>query len=309
MRLQPCMSLRVAICITTHNRRAELERTLAVVDRLVPPADELIVVADGCSDGTADFVRERHPRARLIVHEPGRGSVPSRNAMAAATGCDIFLSLDDDSHPIETDAVARIRGLFEKNLRLAVASFPQRTDEFPATLTAADFGPAHFAGSYANSGAAIRTSAFRELGGYPDFFFHAYEEPDFALRCAAAGWQVRFEPCVTVRHHFSALERNEIRTHQRHARNELWSVLLRCPMPQLLAIAPFRAWRQLAYACRRGWSWLWREPAWWLRCAAGLGRCLRGRAPLPWPRYRAWMALVRSPIHDAAEWREKFGTP
>ena len=287
------MSLRVAICITTHNRRAELERTLMQIATLTPPPDELLIVADGCNDGTADFLREKFPSAdaaanvtrtllsgatacgqecphHVIIHEQGRGSIPSRNEMAAATACEIFLSLDDDSYPLEPDAIACIRELFEKNARLAVAAFPQRTDEYPGTLTASDFGAAKFIGSFANSGAAIRTSAFRDIGGYPDFFFHAYEEPDFALRCAVAGWQVRFEPCVTVRHHFTSLGRNEIRTHQRHARNELWSVLLRCPMPQLLAVAPFRAWRQFVYACRRGWSWVWREPRWWWQFLGGI---------------------------------------
>jgi len=302
------MSLRVAICITTHNRRAEVERTLAQITTLAPQPDEVVIVADGCTDGTVEFVRERRPDARLIVHEKSRGSIPSRNEMAHATSCDVFLSLDDDSYPIETDAIARIRGLFEKNTRLAVAEFPQRTDENPASLSATDFGAAKFIGSYANSGAAIRTTAFREIGGYADFFFHAYEEPDFALRCANAGWQVRFEPSITVRHHFTSLQRNEIRTHQRHARNELWSVLLRCPMPQLLAVAPFRVWRQFSYACKRGWSWVWREPRWWWQCLGGIGRCLGARSPLAWPRYRAWMQLVRTPLTDESEWNARFGT-
>ena len=302
------MSLRVAICITTRNRRADLDRTLAQIASLAPLPDEILVVADGCTDGTAEFVRERHPSARLIVHGQGRGSIPSRNEMAAATICEVFLSLDDDSYPIEPDAIARIRELFAKNAKLAVAAFPQRTDEHPGTLTATDFGSAKFVGSYANSSAAIRASVFQTLGGYPDFFIHAYEEPDFALRCVNAGWQVRFEPCVTVRHHFSTMERNEIRTHQRHARNELWSVLLRCPLPQLLAVAPFRGWRQFLYACRRGGSWVWREPRWWWQCLGGLSRCLRARRALAWPRYRAWMQLVRTPLENAADWEARFGT-
>ena len=335
------MSLRVAICITTHNRRAELERTLAQIALLAPQPDEILIVADGCTDGTVKFLssarRENvaEPKAggtrtvtqtllsashrgsqeclphdaRLIIHEQARGSIPSRNEMAAATTCDIFLSLDDDSHPIEPDAIARIRNLFEGNTRLVVASFPQRSDEHPETLTTQDFGTAKFTGSYANSSAAIRASVFKSLGGYPDFFFHAYEEPDFALRCVNAGWQVRFEPSVTVRHHFSAQERDEIRTHHRHARNELWSVLLRCPLPQLLAVAPFRVWRQFLYACQRGWSWVWREPAWWCQCLGGIPHCLRERSALAWPRYRAWMQLVREPVHDVAEWQAKFGAP
>ena len=300
------MSHRIAICITTHNRRAELERTLAQIAALTPQPDELLIVADGCNDGTAEFVRDRHPHARLIVHEQGRGSIPSRNEMAAATTCDVFLSLDDDSYPLEPDAIALIRDLFEKNARLAVAAFPQRSDEYPDTLTVQDFGSAKFVGSYANSGAAIRSSAFRDIGGYPDFFFHAYEEPDFSLRCVAAGWEVRHETVVTVRHHFTAAERNEIRTHQRHARNELWSVLMRCPLPQLPVVAAYRAVRQFGYACHRGLDWAVREPKWWFAFLLGIPRCLAARTPLPWRRYLAWTRLLRKPTDDRAEWSAHF---
>ena len=303
------MSLRTAICITTHNRRVELGDTLAKIGALNPPPDELLVVADGCVDGTAEYVRKHHPQARVIEHEKGLGSVQSRNEMAEATGCDIFLSLDDDSHPIETDAVQRIRTLFEGNPRLAVAEFPQRTDERPESLRQTDFGTSRFIGSYANSGAAIRRAAFTGLGGYFAPFFHAYEEPDFALRCVASGWQVRFEPCVTIRHLWTGSQRNEIRTHQRHARNEMWSVFLRCPMPWLLGVAPFRAIRQFAYACKRGARWIFAEPVWWRQCLGGLGPCWKHRSPLPWKRYVAWMRLVRKPHDDAALWNADFCGP
>jgi GT2 family glycosyltransferase len=303
------MSHRVAICITTHNRRAELDRTLAQVAQLDPPPEEILVAADGCTDGTADHVRENRPNVRLIVHERGLGSVASRNEMARATESEILLSLDDDSHPIEADAVARIRSLFEENPRLAVAVFPQRTDEFPESLARTDFGAAHFLGSYPSSSAALRRSTFIELGGFFEPFFHMYEEPDYALRCVCAGWQVRFEPCVTVRHHWTGAQRDERRNHRRHARNELWSVLLRCPMPWLPVVALFRIIRQFGYACSRGLAWIPGEPAWWWQCLRGLPECLAGRKPLPWARYRAWMRLVRTPHGDLARWNSDFATP
>ena len=299
----------VAICITTHNRREDLARTLREIARLNPPPAEIIVVADGCTDGTADFVAREYPATRLIVHERSLGSIPSRNEMAVACASEIFLSLDDDSHPIETDFIARVSRLFAENPVLAIASFPQRTDEFPDSLTQTDFGSSHFTGTYANSGAAIRRSVFTALGGYPDLFRHAYEEPDFALRCAAAGWQARHETSLTIRHHFTTAQRNEIRTHQRHARNELWSVALRCPAPQCFAVGLFRLVRQAGYAASRGASWLVREPAWWCAGLAGLPQCLAARRALPWRKYRAWMKLVRRPIHARDEWIEKFGTP
>ena len=303
------MSLTVAVCITTHNRRAELVRTLNEIGQLEPSPDQVLVVADGCTDRTVEWLQKIHPRVSLIVHQQARGSIPSRNELAAACACDVFVSLDDDSYPIERDAVARVCELFAANERLAVATFPQRTDEHPETLTTANFGESHFVGSYVNSAAAIRASVFRELGGYPDFFFHAYEEPDFALRCVAAGWEVRYETVVTIRHHFTATERNEMRTHQRHARNELWSVLLRCHAPQSLVVAGFRAVRQFAYAWHRGPGWVVREPQWWLAFLGGIPRCLAARAPLPWARYLAWMKLLRTPIRDRAEWTARFSQP
>lgn len=306
----PPSPLSCAICITTHNRRDDLARTLAALATLTPAPDEILIAADGCTDGTIDLVRSQYPHVRLLIHDQPRGSVPSRNELAAATTCDVFVSLDDDSYPIDADFIARVRELFSAHPRLAVASFPQRTDEQPETLTATDFGPSRFTGSYANSGAAIRRAAFEELGGYPDFFFHAYEEPDLALRCVAAGWQVRHETSLLIRHHFTAAQRNEIRTHQRHARNELWSVLLRCPAPQLFAVALFRAVRQLGYAWHRGLAWVVREPAWWWAALRGIPACLAARRPLAWNRYRAWMELVRTPINivDEAAWNAKFGS-
>ncbi|HEV7866748.1 MAG TPA: glycosyltransferase [Chthoniobacteraceae bacterium] len=301
------MNLRVGICITTHNRRDDLARTLAALARLDPAPDEILIAADGCVDGTPEWLATAHPEARLIVHEIARGSIPSRNALATASNSDIFVSLDDDSYPLDTRFISEVRGLFEDNPTLAVASFPQRSDEFPDTLTAPDFGPPLFVGSFANSGAAIRRTAFLALGSYPDFFFHAYEEPDFALRCVAAGWQVRQVPSLLVRHHFTAAQRNERRTHQRHARNELWSVLMRCPLPQLFAVAAFRIIRQFGYAVSRGASWVWQEPAWWFAAARGVRKCLAVRAPIPWRQYVAWMRLQRRPLTSEAEWLREFG--
>jgi len=301
------MSLTVAVCITTHNRRDELARTLASLAGLNPAPDEILVAVDGCHDGTLELLREKHPQVRLLIHEQAQGSIPSRNELAAACHSDVFLSLDDDSYPLEADCITRLRAVFEARPRLAVASFPQRSDEFPESLTATDLGPSQFVGSYANSGAAIRRSVFERLGGYPGFFFHAYEEPDFALRCVAAGWQVWHDASVTIRHHFTGTQRNEIRTHQRHARNELWSVLLRCPAPQFPGVALFRIVRQFGYAWKRGIDWTVREPAWWLAALRGISRCFSERQPLPWEKYRAWMELVRTPIVSEEEWTAKFG--
>jgi GT2 family glycosyltransferase len=299
--------LTCGIMITTHNRLADLQRTLAVIARLDPTPDEVLITADACTDGTEEWLRAHHAEHRLLVNKVSRGSIASRDAMMRSSRCDVILSLDDDSYPLEPDAIARVCELFEKNARLALASFPQRTDEFPESLNVRDFGTPHFVGTYMSCACAVRRNAFLEVGGYDaHFFHHMYEEPDFALRCVSAGWQARFEPAVTVRHHYSPANRSEIRRHHQHARNELWSVFMRCPMPQLFAVALFRVVRQFGYALRQSLTWALHEPVWWISLLAGLPRALRARRALPWRRYWAWMQLVRSPIFSEQEWKEKF---
>ena len=303
---QTRLHLRCAICIATRNRRDDLEKTLAVVARLHPPPAEVLVTADACTDDTVEWVRTHYPQHRLTANARALGSVGSRNAMFRDATSEIVLILDDDSYPIETNFLAHLARLFEQYPRAAIMTFPQRTDEFPESLNQPDFGPSYFAGTYVNCATAIRRSVFLDLGGYPDFFFNAYDEPDFTLRCVASGWQARYETSLTIRHHFTGAQRNEMRTHHNHARNELWSVLMRCPAPQLFAVALFRVARQFGYAWRRGLGWVVHEPKWWWTALRGIPKCWQHRRPIPWRRYRAWMDLIRQPIHSETEWLAKF---
>lgn len=299
----------VAFCIPTHNRLADIRRTLDALAALEPRADEVIVVADGCNDGTAEWIREAHPAVTLVIHDKAQGCIPSRNEIFAMVKSDILFTLDDDSYPMERDAVAKVRALFDGNPRLGAADFPQVTDEKPETLgwELGQFGKAHYRGFFVSAAAAFRTRLFHELGGYTGMFFHMYEEPDFCVRILAAGWQVRFEPVFRVRHHWSAAGRSEVRNHHRHSRNEMWGVLMRCPMPWMPLVAGFRAFRQACYALKRGW--LLQEPKWWWLTLQGLTAALRQRRPLPWRAYKGWMQLIRAPHDDDAKWEATFIGP
>ena len=164
--------MRVAVTIATRNRRQDIERTCEALLKLVPPPDEVLICADGCTDDTIEFVKSTHPTFRLFVNETARGSIASRDLMMREATGEIILSLDDDSHPIDVDFVDFVRSLFAANPRLAVASFPQRSDEYPKSLTAKDFGAGYLAGTFANCAAAIRRSAYLAGAGYPIRFFH-----------------------------------------------------------------------------------------------------------------------------------------
>jgi GT2 family glycosyltransferase len=201
------------------------------------------------------------------------------------------LALDDDSCPEHLDCIARIVPFFEQRPQLAVLHFPQRTDEYSETLAQTDFGSEHLTRSFANSGAVLRRSTYLQLPGFESRFFHMYEEPDYALQCVAAGYEVLFSPVITIRHHYSGETRDEIRIHHRHARNEFWSTIMRCPFPFALGILAWRVFSQFRYAGKRGWSWIIREPGWWCQALAGIPYCVRKRRPVSWASYKRWLAL------------------
>ena len=281
----------VSVMVTTKNRATDLKRTCRIIGQLDPSPVELLITADGCTDGTAEFVESALPEAKLIVNKPPVGSVASRDRMMREARGDLVLALDDDSYPEQLDCVARILAFFERRPKLAVLHFPQRTDEYPETLAQTYFGPEHLTRSFANSGAVLRRSMYLQLPGFESRFFHMYEEPDYALQCVAAGYDVLFSPAITIRHHYSGQARDEIHIHHRHARNELWSTLMRCPLPFAVSIAAWRVFSQFRYACKRGWSWVIREPIWWWQALAGIPYCLRKRRPVSWAGYKCWLRL------------------
>jgi GT2 family glycosyltransferase len=281
----------VSVMIATKGRIAELRRTCCALQRLNPLPLEALITIDGCTDDIVEAVKEELPQGRLFVNQVALGSVASRDRMMREARGDLVLALDDDSYPEQPDCISRIVPLFERRSKLAVLHFPQRTDEYPETLAQTNFGSEHLTRSFANSGAVLRRSIYLQLPGFESRFFHMYEEPDYALQCIAAGYEVLFSPVVTIRHHYSGQVRSEMRNHHRHARNELWSTLMRCPFPFAVEIAAWRVLSQFRYACRRGISWAVREPAWWWQAVAGIPYCLAKRHPVSWTRYKRWLRL------------------
>ena len=283
--------MNISIMITSLNRSDELLRTLPKVEALDPPPAEIWVVADGCTDDTVKCIQRHHPQVKLIEHEKSMGSVASRVEVMGQVSGDLVLALDDDSYPQQKDCLGRLSEWFEQNPKLAIATFPQRTDEYPVTLTQKNFGNTRHVRSFPNSGACLRVSTYRELPGFEPMFFHMYEEPDYALQCAGNGWDIVSFPEITIRHHYSGLTRSEMRNHHRHARNEFWSTIMRCPFPYLFVVLIYRTLSQARYALSRGFSWIVREPVWWWQAITGITDALGRRSALTWSGYKRWLQM------------------
>ena len=85
----------VSVVITTHNRIDLLPRALESVRRQTVQPLEVIVVADGCNDGTAEWLTGEAD-IRTIIHPDAKGISAARNAGIASARGEWLAFLDDD---------------------------------------------------------------------------------------------------------------------------------------------------------------------------------------------------------------------
>lgn len=96
------MSPEVSVVVPTYNRRHQLERTLAglAAQTGLTQALEVIVVSDGSSDGTDDWLRSgRTPVPVSPCFQDNAGPAVARNRGVAAATAPLVLFLDDDVVP------------------------------------------------------------------------------------------------------------------------------------------------------------------------------------------------------------------
>ncbi len=298
--------MRVTVMITTRNRAADLRRTLDRLRRMSPVADEILVTADGCSDDTVAMLRADFPQCRLFVNETCQGSITSRDRMLRVATGELVLSLDDDSYPMDDGFFQKLVPLFTAHPEAAVITFSELRDD--GTTSKSPQSGGCYVSAYPNGAAAMRRADYLQTGGFPSFFFHAYEEPDYALQVYSHGRAVWFEPSLVIRHHYSQANRDHLRIHQLHARNELWSVWMRCPWFWIPMVTLFRLLRQFGFAWSKSPSWVVREPLWWWNALEGFLQCVRNRSPITWKAYFAWMRLARVPLTTLEALEKAFGS-
>jgi len=94
----------ISVIVPVHNGARFVSDALRSVKIQTLPADEIIVVDDGSSDGSADIVRREHPDVVLIA-QPRRGPAAARNAGARRARSEALAFLDhDDLWPPERNA-------------------------------------------------------------------------------------------------------------------------------------------------------------------------------------------------------------
>ena len=244
-------ALKVSIVIPTFNR-LDLTRACLTALRTNTPANafEIIVVDNGSTDGTREFLAAEQKEARLaaILNETNLGFARACNQGAAAArgDCVLFLNNDTEVRPgwleplIQTaEADPRIGALGSKLLfadntiqHAGVVLVDDRAhgdplrahhifSDQPHDLPEANrlrICPALTAACL-----FVRKQVFDQVGGFDEDFWNGYEDVDLCLKISAAGKLLVYQPASVVTHHesqsgperFRQARQNIARLHQK----------------------------------------------------------------------------------------------
>ncbi len=201
------MMPRVSIVVPTRNRHASLKRSLASVEAQRFRDFEVVVVDDGSEDGTAAWVRARHPEVLLLETGQSIGAAAARNRGVERARGEIVAFLDDDDvwHPTFLDVqVAQLEAHPEADLgttghvEIDTLGRVFRPDLRP--LFRYPDAMAHFLAEcpiHTLSVVACRRTVFERIGSF-DESLAIVHDLDWYLRIAATGGMMQHHPSALV---------------------------------------------------------------------------------------------------------------
>ncbi len=221
------MSIRFSVIVPTRNRRAQLQASLDCLVAQTFPAHEfeVIVVDDGSTDGTVDWLERQATTMRLRVVRTDHGGPGAARNAGAAVAVGEYLAFTEDDVLIAPDWLERA----DAHLRQNPIDLLEGRTRLEGTLRSTRRGEPVPVPSFIPCNLFVRRSAFDDLGGYDLGFFdrgtglYFREDVDLGFRAFERGYVHEIDPTVLVEHPEQFLT---MRACFRHARRYVFDPLL-----------------------------------------------------------------------------------
>lgn len=252
----------VSIVILNYNGKRWLEQCLPTIKKIKYKPLEVIIVNNGSTDDSGEFVRKKYPGFKLIELQPNRGFAGANNVgVRAARGKYVLIINNDTEVPADflTPLVRRmeqdktigviqpkIRSLRKKHLLDAACSFYTSTGfqyhyGYYQLQSKKQYNKEYFV--YSAKGACLFTirDDYLKLGGLDEDFVCYVEESDYCHRVWLSGKKVIYLPESYIYHwgggDMSVMEKGET-TIFRSFRNRYYSYLKNLSFVELIKLLP-----------------------------------------------------------------------
>ncbi|HET9794996.1 MAG TPA: glycosyltransferase [Thermoanaerobaculia bacterium] len=229
------MTPRVSVVIPTYNRLEILPKVLSALEHQDEPEGgfEIVVVDDGSSDGTADFLRShRAPYPFRAFSQRNSGPAGARNRGVAESAGELVAFLGDDTVP-EREFLRRHEEAHRarpgrKIAVLGYTTWPRDRRVTPFLHHINEYGmqfgyelirdpenvPFNF---FYTSNISLPRATFERFGLFDTTFPDAaWEDIEFSYRLSRQGYVIVYEPRAIVRHHheitFASFRRRQERS-------------------------------------------------------------------------------------------------
>lgn len=255
-----------SVIVLNYNGKHFLEICLASLQEQTYPNFEVILVDNGSTDGSVEYVKEHFPSVQVIENPENYGFAKGNNiGMEAAKG-EYTLTLNNDTRA-DPPWIAELVKTAESDPSIGMCASKMLFMDRPDTINSAginvsrsgacwDRGLYEPASHYAEpdevfgpcAGAALyRREMLDEVGLFDEDFFAFMEDVDLAFRGRMAGWKCMYVPTAKVYHvrggtggfksDFSIYHGN---------RNIVWNAFKNFPLGLLLTSLPWIIGRNLA---------------------------------------------------------------
>jgi GT2 family glycosyltransferase len=172
----------------------------------------MITVVDNAStDGTARLLKDRFPAVHHLRNGENLGTARGFNRGIEAGLDGTFTMLMNDDVELFPETVSRMLETLERYPDArgvpACPVYPdgssQRVKLHVFRLTRVRNERIRWASFPGTTACLYRTSVFREIGLFDEFYFFYNEDLDFALRAKRAGLKFVFDPTIRVIHHLN----------------------------------------------------------------------------------------------------------